>query len=703
MVQEDLSEKERLLSEPQSSGGSYLERLSKSLLNEENPFDNNEPKHHHPPHAFDNFNPSGLNQLGIFAPMQATAPPPSVGQTGNHLVLLEQAEPTLSLGLNEDVLNAVNVNTELLIMAAAAGKPHSVFFYMMKGGDMKGFNKDGHSALHYAAMLPTDDTRVMDILLTYGVEVDCRNGMEETPLCWASVKGQLQNVHYLVTHGADLHAVDVDGRSPAHRAVEHGFVPVVHYLISKGLEVESTDYKKHTLLHIAAFCGQLEAVKYLIEHARARIDAVDIEENNAVHWAARGGHTAVVEYLHEHGGDCSATNHSHETAAMRAENNGHMELAQLIRQRYERPDTVLPPKNLIDSITPQMMKEWAMIALPIPAMIYLLSFGPYWWLTLFMLLGGMSMLVSAMDLTRKHWGPIGLWTGLFATDVLLYLLVLFPYHTAPLTHLLVWVLIPLTAWNYYLSVFGPKGAIEVTPGKQLEYWRMVEKGRLDHDMYCATCKIKRPVRSKHCRMCGECVSLFDHHCVWTNGCVGRDNHRPFVLFLTLQVIMQFLFIYLVFSYCWPTFSFVKKPLLFLDAIYQASPLLVTTAMFNFPIWLWVIALFTAQTRQVFSAALTNELINWQRYPYMHDLRNRMINPFNYGLVKNVRHFVSSSYVNTPEVYPDDPDFVQQVKELRERKFEIGEGCSSCSKKNSCKQKSHNRAAAPLSEVQVRNV
>ncbi|KAJ1941238.1 palmitoyltransferase swf1, partial [Linderina macrospora] len=48
---------------------------------------------------------------------------------------------------------------------------------------------------------------------------------------------------------------------------------------------------------------------------------------------------------------------------------------------------------------------------------------------------------------------------------------------------------------------------------------------------CRTCRMPKPARSKHCSVCGHCVEMADHHCVWINNCVGLGNLCWFVGFL----------------------------------------------------------------------------------------------------------------------------------------------------------------------------
>jgi hypothetical protein len=59
----------------------------------------------------------------------------------------------------------------------------------------------------------------------------------------------------------------------------------------------------------------------------------------------------------------------------------------------------------------------------------------------------------------------------------------------------------------------------------------VSKGRLLKVKFCKTCLIIRPLGSSHCVVCNLCVERYDHHCPWVGNCIGRNNYKPFFMFL----------------------------------------------------------------------------------------------------------------------------------------------------------------------------
>ncbi|XP_061660872.1 palmitoyltransferase ZDHHC23-B isoform X2 [Syngnathoides biaculeatus] len=81
-----------------------------------------------------------------------------------------------------------------------------------------------------------------------------------------------------------------------------------------------------------------------------------------------------------------------------------------------------------------------------------------------------------------------------------------------------------------------RGPGVVKPNQDIDPVRQEESGRAQEGgdgrkNWCSVCQVVRPPRAGHCRICGVCVLRLDHHCVWIDSCVGRANHRSFLLTL----------------------------------------------------------------------------------------------------------------------------------------------------------------------------
>jgi len=54
--------------------------------------------------------------------------------------------------------------------------------------------------------------------------------------------------------------------------------------------------------------------------------------------------------------------------------------------------------------------------------------------------------------------------------------------------------------------------------------------------HCDKCNYYKLPRVSHCSTCGECIYKLDHHCMWTQTCIGHCNQRPFIWFCIYMTI-----------------------------------------------------------------------------------------------------------------------------------------------------------------------
>lgn len=105
-----------------------------------------------------------------------------------------------------------------------------------------------------------------------------------------------------------------------------------------------------------------------------------------------------------------------------------------------------------------------------------------------------------------------------------------------------WLVVVMALWSYYQTIttsnFLPK--VKGTP-KLLDIRPYLENNYLSRT--CEPCKYIKPPRVSHCSTCGGCIMKLDHHCMWTQNCIGYRNQRPFFLFTVYMTIgvLQFWF------------------------------------------------------------------------------------------------------------------------------------------------------------------
>lgn len=82
-------------------------------------------------------------------------------------------------------------------------------------------------------------------------------------------------------------------------------------------------------------------------------------------------------------------------------------------------------------------------------------------------------------------------------------------------------LITAVGLSYLLAVITPPGSPPENYKPQKNHWKV----------WCNKCKLYKPPRTHHCKQCQTCVLGMDHHCPWTNNCVGHYNTPHFMRFL----------------------------------------------------------------------------------------------------------------------------------------------------------------------------
>ena len=153
--------------------------------------------------------------------------------------------------------------------------------------------------LHHASYDGNSD--VVQLLLEYRADVDCRADLDRTSLHLASEGGRLEAMQLLLEYRADVDSVMDHGWTPLHRASAWIKLEAVRLLLHHGANTEAVDEWGMTALHWASsLVGSFEVTRALLEgganvHARAKSNQTPFE------WASQNRYRDTAQLLLEYG------------------------------------------------------------------------------------------------------------------------------------------------------------------------------------------------------------------------------------------------------------------------------------------------------------------------------------------------------------------------------------------------------------------
>uniref|UniRef100_A0A673CRG1 Palmitoyltransferase n=1 Tax=Sphaeramia orbicularis TaxID=375764 RepID=A0A673CRG1_9TELE len=543
------------------------------------------------------------------------------------------------------------------------------------GFDVRQPDKENVTLLHWAAINNRID--LVKYYISKGAIVDQLGGdLNSTPLHWATRQGHLSMVVQLMKYGADPSLIDGEGCSCVHLAAQFGHTSIVAYLIAKGQDVDMMDQNGMTPLMWAAYRTHSVDPTRLLLTFNVSVNLGDkYHKNTALHWAVLAGNTTVISLLLDANANVDAQNIKGETPldlAKQRKNVWMINHLQEARQAkgYDSPSYL---KRL------KMDKEFrqkVMLGTPF-VVIWLVGFIAdldidSWLIKGIMYVGvwiAVQFLSKAFFDHSMHSAlPLGIYLAtkfwMYNTYccffclgscychchypclcVLLNLAAHLPFATVHVPFLINTLAL---FYNFGKSWKSDPGIIKASEEqKKKTIVELAETGSLDLSIFCSTCLIRKPIRSKHCAVCNRCIAKFDHHCPWVGNCVGSGNHRYFMGYLFFLLCMICWMIYgshsihtLFVSLIHCATSYAKDGFwLYLTQIASCSPWMFWMFLNSIFHFMWVAVLIMCQLYQIAALGITtNERMNARRYKHFKVTATSIESPFNHGCIRNLIDF-----------------------------------------------------------------
>ncbi|KAF0295463.1 Replication factor C subunit 3 [Amphibalanus amphitrite] len=217
-----------------------------------------------------------------------------------------------------------------LLSGCLFGRPKLVKKLLKKGVSAGAADTDGRSALHLAAF--SGNLETVHCLVKHGANVNAWDAAQSTtPLICAAAVSSPEIVSFLIASGADVNAgLDPSDETALHYAVRANSYACAELLLQAGAKTSGAGARSETPLHVAADYGFDKCLGLLLQHG-AKVDLVcGTACKTALHLAAEDGSVGCARLLHDHGARLDLTTNRGQTALHLAAKSQSAELVELL-------------------------------------------------------------------------------------------------------------------------------------------------------------------------------------------------------------------------------------------------------------------------------------------------------------------------------------------------------------------------------------
>lgn len=489
-------------------------------------------------------------------------------------------------------------------------------FVEQDGASLSNPDVHGYYALHWAALNNFPD--IAQYIIEHGGDVNATENIQQTALHWAAVQGAIAAADVLLQNGARVEAADVNGYRAAHVAAQYGQTSFLNHIVAKyHADFDAPDNEGRSPLHWAAYKGFADTVRLLLFRDASQ-GRQDKEGCTPLHWAALRGNVEACTVLVYAGTkqELTVKDNAGFTPVQIASDKGHQRVALFLANQQRAHSN-----RWRDKFCSGKMADIGLA----PVLLCTIIFQTI----LFM-----NSVLAAPNLTKVT-AAVGLW-GWAAISLAVGSLIMF----------------------YRCSSKDPgyiKRAGEFSSHTDTED-RLLNIDLNNNSVWmgnwsqlCPTCKIIRPVRSKHCPTCNRCVEQFDHHCPWISNCVGKRNKRDFFIFICMGTLTSIISAAVTVQRIWSSMPAWRTEETWIHHVVVQHPSVVAFLFLDVIILVAATTLTVAQATQIARNITTNELANAIRYGYLRGPDGRFRNPYNHGCRKNCADFLIQGHTDDDEI------------------------------------------------------